>query len=319
MHMKAEPALTSSRPGRSLFQTALTTSASTPLLPMSAAAAANTLGMLATLACHASFSTAQPKHCEAFQAPFVLGGVAASQQCSVCTSLLLSLVSAAATTNSMLSVTRHAHLGTCVACGWLAPHLHSNHGGSHRDPLIQRGSQPAVHAAEADARDAYPGRIHIRPRVQVIQQDHNVPNIVQQEGPFNSALPCPGTTGRCCISAACIRRAPAHGTAMDNGASDTRHQSILVAGPHVAARRAAPSVIPAQCTSCIAGRAGQLWPVFSLWSREQRVHACNRSRKSGTHGLRPPASVLSSSPGLHLCWLLIGRAFLRPCLSGIEA
>ena len=54
---------TSRRPGSSRDQTALTTSASTFSLPMSAAAAANTLGILPTLACHWSFSTAHAKDC----------------------------------------------------------------------------------------------------------------------------------------------------------------------------------------------------------------------------------------------------------------
>eukprot|EP00965_Chrysotila_dentata_P089619 2958834-Pleurochrysis_carterae.AAC.4 len=52
---------------------------------------------------------------------------------------------------------------------------------ARRDALINRGPQPRVHAAERDARDADAGAVHITPRLEPVEQAHQVPHRVVHE------------------------------------------------------------------------------------------------------------------------------------------
>ena len=75
-------------------------------------------------------------------------------------------------------------------CGEIAADLDAYHGCCHGHPVIQRCCEPGVHATQAEAGHAYPGCIHIRPRCQVVQQDNDVPDIVQQKRMLRPLAPC---------------------------------------------------------------------------------------------------------------------------------
>ena len=173
---------TSSMPGMRQSHTLLTTRPSTALQSRSFAAAAKTWGMLAMRACHLSFSIAHPKHCSAGASCLNHRHARNLKSPAECLHTCDNNRSRRALPRTATEAVGTATRSCTGRVGRISGHLNAYHGRSNSHSVVQRCCEPGVHATQAEACHAYSGAVHIRPRIQVVQQHDNIPNVVQQEG-----------------------------------------------------------------------------------------------------------------------------------------
>ena len=69
--------------------------------------------------------------------------------------------------------------------------LHADQRRRAGNPRVKGSQQPGVHAAEAHACAADARRVYVGAARQVVDQDAQVPQVVQQEGVLAAVAPCP--------------------------------------------------------------------------------------------------------------------------------